>query len=340
MKMRNFYLLSLLLLSCNSPQQDAIKDGQDEQLQTITVQEKSFVDYLHLDGRIQAKSRINILAEEGGVLGEIIKDKGSFAETGDTLAILGNPVLKASFEQAAATLKLAELDFKSKENLYKKKAIQENEFLLAQYRLDQARAQYNITRARYHKLFISAPFKGYVNDRFYDMGAFVAQMTPLFDYMDNHVVIIAFKINENYIDDIKKGTPARVTFDAINQLVLETKVSLVYKAIDPNTRTFRAEIWIENPDHKLAPDMSANIRLLRGKFDNQIIVPKNAIHSSEYKSFAFLDSAGVVRKIPVEIVATFNDSLAVEGLNAGDKLVISGENEISIGDSVSGDLSN
>jgi RND family efflux transporter MFP subunit len=340
MKMRNLYVLFLLLLSCTSPQQDAIKDGQKAPLQTIIVQEKSFVDYLHLDGRIQAKSRINILAEEGGVLSEIIKEKGTFAETGDTLAILDNQVLKSSFEQAAATLKLAELDFKSKENLYKKKAIPENEFLLAQYRLDQARAQYNITRARYHKLFISAPFDGYVNDRFYDMGAFVAQMTPLFDYMDNHIVIIAFEINENYIDDIKKGTPARVTFDAINQLVLETKVSLVYKAIDPQTRTFRAEIWIENPGHKLAPDMSANIRLLRGKFDNQIIVPKDAILFSEHKNFVFLDSAGIMRKVPVEIVATFNDSLAVQGLNAGDTLVVSDQNEISIGDSMNNDLLN
>jgi RND family efflux transporter MFP subunit len=251
MKIRNLYILPFLFLACTSPQQDAMQGGSAKQVKTVSVDEKSFVDYLQLNGKVKAKSRINILAEEGGVLNEIIKEKGAFAETGDTLAILDNPVLKASFDQATATLKLAELDFKSKENLFKKKAIPENEFLLAQYRLDQARAQYNITKARYHKLFISAPFKGYINDRFYDMGAFVAQMTPIFDYMDNHIVIIVFKVNENYIDDITKGTPARVTFDAINRLIIETQVSLVYKAIDPKTRTFRAEIWIENPDHKL-----------------------------------------------------------------------------------------
>jgi multidrug efflux pump subunit AcrA (membrane-fusion protein) len=80
--------------------------------------------------------------------------------------------------------------------------------------------------------------------------------------------------------------------------------------------------------------MSANIRLLRGKFENQIVVPQNAILDSDQGHFVFLDSAGIARKVLIEIVATLKDSLAIKGLNVGDRLVVKGQNEISGGDTI------
>ncbi len=329
-------LSSLLLWQCS-------KEGTAEQkskvsdaipVQTMELQPRPFAEYLQITGTTEARNRIKIVVEEGGTLNKVLIDQGNFAKAGDTLAILTNRVLKAGFQEARAALHQAELDFNSKKVLYGKRAISENEFLASQYNWERAKAAYELAKARYSKLFITAPLNGYVNDRLYDLGAYATPMTPIFDFLDNAYMKITAGVAERFLNDIKIGTPAEITFDAYPDIKMNSEVSFITRSIDPMNRTFQIEIQIPNPDRKLAPQMIADLKLLRRSYENQIVIPLDALVESEQGRFVFVSSNGQAKKIPVDLKAVYEDSVVVENLEPNQRLVILGQQELTEGDTL------
>lgn len=303
-------------------------------VKTISLSPTNFKEYLDVTGTVKARNQIKLLAEEGGILSEIRRDKGTYVTKGDTIAILENKMLKAGYQEASAALKQAKLDFKSMNILYAKKAISENEFLAAQYSLDRATAARNLAHARYEKLFITAPMNGYVNDRFYDLGAYATPMTPVFEFIDNKKMTIRAGVAERFLANIKVGVAAIITFDAFPDLKIQGRVNFVSRAIDPANRTFNVEIKIDNPDGKLNPQMIANVKLLRQAFENKIVIPIDAIIESENGRYVFIEKDRHAHSVPVSILAVYEDSVLVDGLQPSQHLVVVGQRELTNDDAL------
>jgi len=327
--------LAIFLLQCSGGESaDQIKEVIRKQVpvKTVTLKPRPFAEYLNLTGTVKARNQIKIMIEESGILKKILKDKGQTVQAGDTLAILENEVLRASYKQAHAALKQAQIDFQSKKVLYAQKAISEIEYLSSKYALERAQAVLDLARARHKKLFITAPIPGFVNARYYDKGAFAIPATPIFDLIDNQTVKIEAGVAERFLSDISIGIPVKITFDAYPDMAIESTVKFVSQSIDPLTRTFKIEIEIPNPQRKLAPEMIANLQLLRHKYENRIVIPLDVLIESEKGRYVFVDSSGVARKVPVQLVSIYRDSVLVDGLKPNQNLVIVGHQELSDGD--------
>ena len=325
---------ALVFVSCS---EDGKANEQTESVQafavkTIEVHPKPFNEYLQLTGTSKARNQIDIIVEEGGTLKSLYRDKGQYVRTGDTLAVLENPVIKAGYMESVAALNQAKLDYNSKKVLYDKKAISENEFLSARYQMERAKAVYDLSRARYNKLFITAPIGGYINNRFYDFGAYTMPMTPLFNLVDNKRLKIRAGVAERFLQDINIGTPVEIRFDAYPQLTINSKVSFISKSINPENRTFEIEIDIANPDSKLAPEMIADIRLLRRSYQDKIVIPLDALIESEQGRYVFIAEQNQAVRQNIEILAVYEDSVLVEGLQTNQRLIVLGQRELSEGD--------
>lgn len=304
-------------------------------VETMTLKLRNFSEYLQLTGTAEARNHIKIIVEEGGTLREVKRDKGSLVRQGDTLAILENKILKAGYNEAVAAWNQANLDYNSKKVLYEKRAISENEYLASKYGLEKAQAAYELNKARYSKLFILAPLNGYVNNRLYDIGAYATPMTPIFDFIDNAYMKIKAGVAERFLGDIQIGTPAEITFDAFPDMKLEHQVSFLSRSIDPLSRTFLIEIEVPNPGLKLAPQMIANIKLLRRQYTDQIVIPLDAVIESEEGSYVFvLTPENKAHKINLDLRSIYEDSVLVNGLESNEQLIIVGQQELTEGDSV------
>lgn len=304
-------------------------------VETTMLSPKPFSEYLEVTGTVKARNRVNIVVEASGILKQILKAKGSYVQNGDTLAILENEEVRASYDDAGAALKQAQTNYRSSRILYDKKAISENDYLNSKYNLDRAQAQYDLAKARYSKLFVTAKIGGYVNNRFYDLGAYLQPPAPLFDLIDNFHVKITAGVAERYRKDIELGTPVRLTFDAFPDLKIDDKVSFVFQSIDPDNRTFQIEIDIQNPKRKLMPNMIANVRLLRRSYKGKIVIPVDAVIESEDGRYVFIEKNNIANKVPIEFVAVSQDSVLVDGLEPNQNLITLGQHELSDGDSLS-----
>lgn len=331
-------LATLLLSNCgDKAEAEAANTENNKRVTLVEIQElqpEYFANYLNSVGTVKARNHVQIMVEEGGILRNVRVDKGRMARKGDTLAVLENKMVKAGYYQALAALKQAQLNHKSREVLYSKKAISENEYLAAKYELDAARAACDLAAARHEKLFITAPFSGLVNDRFYDLGAYAQPMTPMFEQIDNQRLKISVGIAERFMGYINVGTPVKVAFNAFPDLDLDAKVSYISRSIDPKNRTFRVEVEIPNTNGKLAPEMIANVRIMKESFEDAIIVPIDALVESEGGWYVYVAEKDMARKALVNRQAIYRDQVLVDGLSAGQKLIVVGQHQVSNGDPI------
>jgi membrane fusion protein (multidrug efflux system) len=308
-------------------------DSNGTPVRILTLKPTHFEEYLQITGTVAARNRVKLIAEEAGTLRKIVKDKGSIVQAGETLAIIENKILEASYSEAKAALNQAKLDYGSKKVLHEKRAISENEYLIAKYGLERAQAAYELNKARYSKLTITAPLNGYVNDRLYDMGAYTMPNTPIFDFIDNEYMKITAGVAERFMNDIKIGKPVQISFDAFPDLEIGSEISHINKSIDKNSRTFKIEINIPNPDRKLAPQMIANLKVLRRSYKDQIVIPLDAVIESESGRYVFTASEdNKAVKVPLELLVIYEDSVLVDGLKPNQQLVVTGHQELTEGD--------
>ena len=121
---------TLIWFQCSSDgaANQAEADVQGIPVKIWTLKPKPFSEYLQITGTVAARNRVKLIAEEAGTLRKIIKDKGSIVQAGETLAIIENKIIEASYNEAKAALNQAKLDYSSKKVLHDKRAISENEY--------------------------------------------------------------------------------------------------------------------------------------------------------------------------------------------------------------------
>ena len=65
--------------------------------------------------------------------------------------------------------------------------------------------------------------------------------------------------------------PVDVTFDAFPGESYAAKVSRIYPAVDPQTRTFQAEVLIPNKGEKFFPGMFTRVSVNHGTQENVVV---------------------------------------------------------------------
>lgn len=342
MKFKINHFLSILIcgfaaFSCAENQAQEMPKTEEKVEKQIPVKiealkGENFNDYLDVTGVLKAKNEIQIIAEESGTLVKIRFDKGRNVSKGDTIAVLENKILEAGYKDAKAALEQAKLNNKSNEVLFKEKAISDIEAKVSKLNLERAEAAYNLAKSRYENLFLVAPYGGYVNERYYDLGSFVAPMTPIFDFTDNSEMKVSAGIAERFLGDIEVGTPIEIKIDAFPEMEIKSSVSFVSKIINIRDRTFQIECKIQNPERVLASQMIADLKLLRRAYTNEIVVPLDALIESETGRFVFLNESNRAKKSVVQILAVYEDNALVKGLEENQKLIVLGHRNLTEGD--------
>ncbi len=330
-------ICGLLAISCAENQAQEMPKTEEKVEKQIPVKienlkGENFNDYLEVTGVLEAKNEIRIIAEEGGTLVKIRFDKGRNVSKGDTIAVLENKIIEAGYKDAKAALEQAKLNAKSSDVLFKEKAISDIEAKISKLSLERAEAAFSLAKSRFEKLSLVAPYGGFINDRFYDLGSYVTPMTPVFDFADNSTMKVSAGVAERFLGDIKVGTPIEIHIDAFPEMKIKSSISFVSKSIKTQDRTFQIECKIENPDRVLASQMIVDLKLLRKSYTNEIVVPLDALIESETGRFVFLNESNRAKKSFVEILAVYKDNALVKGLEENQNLIVLGHRNLTEGD--------
>ncbi|MFZ0630160.1 MAG: efflux RND transporter periplasmic adaptor subunit [Acidobacteriaceae bacterium] len=121
------------------------------------------------------------------------------------------------------------------------------------------------------------------------------------------------------------GQTAAITVNGYPGMTLHGKVDNISDAVDPTSLTLKVRVVLPNPQHRLKPDMYANMTLT-GAAQNVIEVPATAVIQNGHETFVFVETAAGKyerRKITLANSGTATDDVA-QGLNDGETVVSQG----------------
>jgi multidrug efflux pump subunit AcrA (membrane-fusion protein) len=134
--------------------------------------------------------------------------------------------------------------------------------------------------------------------------------------------------NEIDVRKIKVGFPVTIGFDAFPNIELQGKVTSVANVGETrkgsNIKLFQMLIKLNDTHENIRPGMTTSNRILTRTQDNALMVPLEAIFTSDTISFAYVKTGYSIKKQQLQLSHANNEVIIVtKGLNEGDKVYLS-----------------
>jgi membrane fusion protein (multidrug efflux system) len=333
---------SVALTGCGSAEADS---GAEAAVRIINVEvaeiaTSAFVDEVTLTGTAQANRDVQVAAEEGGVIREILKEKGSRVSAGEALAKIDDAILLAQLAQARAQAGFAAQVWERRKRLWEESQIgSEIAYLEAKVGAEQAAASLGLLEERVARTTVRAPFDGVLESRGIEVGSMVGPGQPVMRVVDLDPIKIVAGVPERYAADVRAGADAVVTFDVLAGERFDATVRYVGATVDPANRTFPIEVVMANPRGVVKPAMVSNVSVTRKSLDAAVVVPQDALVRVEDGYVVFVvaekDAHTVAEVRPVVLGPNQRDLVVVEqGVQPGDRLIVVGQKQVANGDRV------
>ncbi|MEN1836106.1 efflux RND transporter periplasmic adaptor subunit [Pseudomonas syringae] len=140
-------------------------------------------------------------------------------------------------------------------------------------------------------------------------------------------VWLAVAVPESDTGAITVGQTVEARLPAFPGTTLSGKVSAILPETNPDSRTLRVRVELPNPDGRLRPGLTAQVRLNRSTEQSVLWVPSEAVIRTGRRALVMLaEDAGRYRPVEVLLGQESDGKTAImKGLEAGQKVVASGQ---------------
>lgn len=309
-------------------------------VEVASLAARPFAATVRVTGEARPATDVTVSAEEGGRLVAFVREKGSMVARGGTVARIDDAVVAAQAQEARAAARLAEDRYVRQRRLWEEEGIgSEIAYLQSQSEAEAAAARLALAETRLARTRIRAPVAGTVDEHLVEAGEVVAAGTPVARIVDGRRLEIAGGVPERFAAQVAPGDSAQITFDVLPGRTFGGTINYVGAAVDRQSRTFPIEIAMDNPDGAVKPYMIANVRVIIGREEDAIVVPREVLLRTEMGQQAVVvesrdgEDVAVLRDVVLG-TANQNDVVVTAGLQPGDRLVVRGQQLVDPGDRV------
>ena len=307
-------------------------------------------DRIEATGELRAPSAAAIAAQVGGQITKLIRDEGAAAAAGDVVIEIDPERRDLEARNARAMLAQADAQASEAERELSRMEKLHAEGVAADAKLDSVRTQLRLARSSREAASaqlgmaergardssVRAPFAGLIARRYVSEGEFVQPGQKLFELVALDPIEVEFTLPERDSSRVVLGQPVAVRVAPFPDEVFQAEVSVIAPTIDPMTRTLRVKARMSNADGRLRPGLFARADLGVSVREHVPMIPEEAVLQRSDGAIAYRVIAGnraerrniklgVIRDGRVEVV---------EGLAAGDAVVVRGQAQLVDGSPV------
>jgi Cu(I)/Ag(I) efflux system membrane fusion protein/cobalt-zinc-cadmium efflux system membrane fusion protein len=149
----------------------------------------------------------------------------------------------------------------------------------------------------------------------------------IYHLADHSVLWVEVEVYEHQIRYLREGMVVRVEVEAFPGRVWRGRIVRFSPTVDPQTRTLRAFVEVDNKDQKLRPEMYANILIQPPAVTGAVKVPEQAVLHSGTRSVVIVQKArGLFEPREVKLGPAGGGFQEVrDGLRAGETIVASSQ---------------
>lgn len=329
------------------------------------VTEKTLINRISYPGDIVPLLRADISPKITGVIEDVRPTLGQFVSAGDLIARIDDSEYKEQLNNANISLQLAKVSLEKQgietenlKNQYERSlelfennmlSKEELETIETKYKTGLATLHYQqvmveqeknrIEQARINLEYtvIKAPFSGFIEAIYLEKGTLASPGKNIVSIIDISKVKITVDVSERDYPLITRDMMVR--FNVAGQDTLYTGVvSSVSPSINPESRTAKIEIMVDNAHGELRPGMTATVIFETETFQNIPSAPREVLYKFEDKTGVFLihddNSVEFVPVSPAVIDEGFIGFDKKGGISPGQRLILLGGHLLKTGDRV------
>ena len=308
---------------------------------TVIASKTVFKHYVELQASVETDQNILITPEMGGILKKVHVTKGQRVTKGQLLATIDDGGMSQSLAQMQVQLVLAKTTFERQERLWSQNIGSEIQYLQAKTAYDGQVKAVNSMQQQVAKASIKAPFSGTIDDIITEKGNVVAPgLTAILRIVSLENMYVKADVPETYITSVIVGKQVEVSFPVLGE-TLETTISQTGSFINPNNRTFKAEIEVENKKNNIKPNLTARLKINDYTNKNAIVIPQSIIsENAQGEQYIYIlkqinQDKAVASLVIIETGKKQGNSIEVlSGLKDGDQIIEEGARSVKDGQSV------
>jgi multidrug efflux system membrane fusion protein len=326
-------------------------------IKAATVREGDIGIHVDALGTVTPLSTVSVYAQVTGKVVAVNYREGQMVSKGQSLIEIDPRPYEAQLKQAEGTLqhdegllKQAQLDLARYQqavarNALARQTLEDQEQAVEQYKgtvkNDEGQVDYQQVQLSYCHL--TAPAPGRVGLRLVDPGntIFAGNSNALVVITQLQPITVVFNVAEDNLSQVRSQIlhRANLPVDAYDRAQLNKiatgRLLTIDNQVDTTTGTIRFRGEFNNRDLALYPNQFVNARLLVNTLHDVMLIPSAAVQRNGVQAFVYRvngDNTASIHNIVER--TTDGDTSAVDGLNAGDTVALTGFDKLQEGTKV------
>ncbi|MBX3732772.1 MAG: efflux RND transporter periplasmic adaptor subunit [Verrucomicrobiae bacterium] len=352
-------LLVAALLPLGGCKKPEVAAPQPPSVEVITLVPTNAPISAEIIGTLDSPQNVEIRARVEAFVQEMPFVEGIEVTQGDLLFRLDRrpyeetlAAAKGMLAEAEAALKKYEADVNRLQPLAAVRAVPKQDLDNALASVDVGKASVISARARVDAALLDleycdvrAPITGLIGARQVSVGELVGKGQPTLMATMSTLDPIWFYCAVSEVDFLRTEAEAKATGRTLADLPLRLvlsdgslhpepgRVVFIDRAVDQKTGTLRVRAEFPNPDKILRPGMFARARVDLGSRTNSLMVPERALLELQGRSYVWTigDDDKAVRRSVTPGRQIGGETLILEGLRAGDRVVTEGLQKVQDG---------
>ncbi len=308
------------------------------ELFTVKAERRDGVRIRRYAARVAPWIDAEVSAEVAGKVEEVFVDPGSEVEKGARLVKLDERMAIIELASADAALASAEVQARESKRLLSEAERLARRNVISQTEKEAREASAEATEADKKRLAaerdrlaemldrhtIRAPFDGTVRFRSVDVGDFVAVNTPVVELVKLDPLRVVFFVTEFEVPAFIVGDTVELRIAGEEGKTFSPEITNVSRSADPQTRLFRIEAKLENPEKEILGGTQGIVEAEVANYSKKLFIPATAVHLRGRRALvevATEDGATRVKEIQIgqEVDGSYP---VVSGLSENEEVVV------------------
>lgn len=349
------FLNALALVLCTVSAGALAQPASGVPVEVTEASTTELIQAVQLTGTVTARHAAPLSVSTSGLVVDLAVDAGNRVNQGDVLLQLDSELATHQYASARAEQDRAERAVQdASRRLEEARALAPQQSIAEtvvkdlaaevaedQAALEQAKANSGYRKGILDRHQLRAPFSGVISSRNVDLGQWVTPGQDVLGLVSSEELRLDVQVPEDHLGRIVVGAPVEFSLGAAKEKLYRGKVLTAVPVTDPAVRTFLVRVQPNESIPGMLPGMSARAHFRMDTGRQGISIPRDAVlRYSDGRTIVWVihqsDGQDTALERRITLGLSFSGRVEiVEGLSAGERVVIKGNESLRSGQAVS-----
>lgn len=301
------------------------------------VERGPFENYIRINGSAEAVNEAMISPEINGQIRRILVSKGDRVNSGQVLARLNTSVIEGNIEELKTSMELARTVYERQKGLWDQQIGSEIQYLEARNTVESLESRLKTLEHQLDMAVLKSPINGVVDEIFLKEGELAMPGAPVMQVINLGRLYINTDVSERYLPDIEPNGNVILRFLAWPDYEARVPVHRIGNVINPENRTFRLQLMIDNPGERFKPNMVASVGIRSFSAEDVVALPSILIKQDVQGHFVYVARQNgngtwqAHKNYIVRGAESEGRTIIEDGLAEGDLVIVRGHNQVTEG---------